>query len=140
VSLGDLPRSGRRGEIVDGAGRPVVSGKGNYVGGIIAPGIMTAAEALFSHAAKLPRVDFVRPLNVIGRSTVTAMQSGLFYGSASLVDGLIERMLLELEDSPKVIATGGMGELMGHASDRIDVVDENLTLDGLRIIYEMNKA
>ncbi|HTG88463.1 MAG TPA: type III pantothenate kinase [Pyrinomonadaceae bacterium] len=111
-----------------------------YLGGIIAPGIMTAAEALFSHAAKLPRVDFVRPLNVIGRSTVTAMQSGLFYGSASLVDGLIERMLLELEDSPKVIATGGMGELMGHASDRIDVVDENLTLDGLRIIYEMNKA
>jgi type III pantothenate kinase len=113
-----------------------VNAKREYLGGVIAPGIKTAADALFSRAAKLPRVAIERPQKVIGTSTVEAMQSGLFYGYASLIDGLIERMLEAMDDSPKVIATGGLARLMEHASKYIRQIDENLTLDGLRIIHE----
>ena len=113
-----------------------INSKREYLGGIIAPGIMTAADALFSRAAKLPRVAIERPKNVIGTSTIDAMQSGLFYGYGSLVDGLIERMLEVMEDAPKVIATGGLASLMKHASKYSYEIDENLTLDGLRIIHE----
>jgi type III pantothenate kinase len=115
-----------------------INSKREYLGGIIAPGIMTAADALFSRAAKLPRVAIERPAHVIGTSTVKAMQSGLFYGYGSLVDGLIERMLAEMADTPKVIATGGLASLMQHASKYVDAIDPNLTLDGLRIVYERN--
>ena len=97
---------------------------------------MTSAEALFSRAAKLPRVTIERPANFIGTSTVEAMQSGLFYGYASLVDGLITRMMgLDLY-APTVIATGGLAHLMQHASQYVYQIDENLTLDGLRIIHQ----
>ena len=113
-----------------------INSKREYLGGIIAPGLMTAADALFSRAAKLPRVAIERPKNVIGRSTVEAMQSGLFYGYGSLVDGLIERMLEQMEETPKVIATGGLAHLMEHASRYKYQVDQNLTLDGLRIIHD----
>ena len=113
-----------------------INAKREYLGGVIAPGIKTAADALFSRAAKLPRVAIERPQKVIGTSTVEAMQSGLFYGYASLIDGLIERMLEAMDDSPKVIATGGLARLMEHASKYIRQIDENLTLDGLRIIHE----
>lgn len=115
-----------------------INSKREYLGGIIAPGLMTAADALFSRAAKLPRVAIERPAKVIGTSTIAAMQSGLFYGYASLIDGLIERMIEEMEDAPKVIATGGLARLMEHASKYTRHIDENLTLDGLRIIHERN--
>ena len=117
-----------------------INSKREYLGGIIAPGLMTAADALFSRAAKLPRVEIKRPKNVIGKSTVEAMQSGIFYGYANLVDGLLEQMLHEMQETPKVIATGGLARLMEHASQYIRQIDENLTLDGLRIVYEMNTA
>ena len=113
-----------------------INSKREYLGGIIAPGLMTAAEALFSRAAKLPSVAIERPAKVIGTSTIAAMQSGLFYGYASLIDGLIERMIEEMHDAPKVIATGGLARLMEHASKYTRHIDENLTLDGLRIIHE----
>lgn len=117
-----------------------INSKREYLGGIIAPGIMTAADALVARTAKLPRVDFERPRKVIGSSTVGALQSGMFYGTVSMVDGLIEQIREAMGESPKVIATGGLGPLMEHASEYIDALDETLTLDGLRIIYEMNKA
>jgi type III pantothenate kinase len=113
-----------------------INSKREYLGGIIAPGIMTSADALFSRAAKLPRVAIARPKNLIGTSTVDAMQSGLFYGYAGLVDGLIERVRETLDGSPKVIATGGFAPLLADESKHIDVVDQTLTLDGLRIIHE----
>ena len=117
-----------------------INSRREYLGGIIAPGLMTAADALFARAARLPRVAIERPKKVIATSTIEAMKSGLFYGYGSLVDGLIERMLEEMEETPKVIATGGLAELMEHASRYKYQIDENLTLDGLRIVYELNKA
>lgn len=113
-----------------------INSKREYLGGVIAPGIKIAADALFSRAAKLPRVAIEPPKKVIGTSTVEAMQSGIFYGYASLIDGLIERMLEAMDESPRVIATGGLARLMENASQYIRQIDENLTLDGLRIIHE----
>jgi type III pantothenate kinase len=113
-----------------------INSKREYLGGVIAPGIKTAADALFSRAAKLPHVALERPEKVIGTSTVEAMQSGIFYGYAGLIDGLIERMLEAMDESPKVIATGGLARLMEHASKYVRQIDDNLTLDGLRIIHE----
>jgi type III pantothenate kinase len=116
-----------------------INSKREYLGGIIAPGIMTAAEALFSRAAKLPRVLIEPPKNIIGASTVEAMQSGIFYGYKNLVDGLLEDMLHAMEETPKVIATGGLARVIGNALRHIDEFDQHLTLDGLRIVYEMNR-
>lgn len=107
-----------------------------YLGGIIAPGLMTAADALFSRAAKLGRVPIEQPQKVIATSTVEAMQSGIFYGYASLVDGLIERMLEVMHGAPKVIATGGLASFMEDASKYINEIDPTLTLDGLRFIHD----
>jgi type III pantothenate kinase len=114
----------------------VVNSKREFLGGIIAPGIMTAAEALFSRAAKLPRVTIARPEKLIGTSTVEAMQSGLFYGYVSLVDGLIRRLMAHDISAATVVATGGLAHLMQGASEHTYQIDENLTLDGLRIIHE----
>ena len=113
-----------------------INSRREYLGGIIAPGIMTSADALFSRAAKLPRVAIERPKNVIGKSTVEAMQSGLFYGYAAMIDGLLERMLDAVEDNAQIVATGGLAHLVQHASKYSYQIDETLTLDGLRILYE----
>ncbi|HKR23057.1 MAG TPA: type III pantothenate kinase [Pyrinomonadaceae bacterium] len=117
-----------------------VNSKREYLGGIIAPGIMTAAEALFSRAAKLPRVAIERPKSLIGKSTVEAMQSGIYHGYANLVNGLIEDMYHAMQETPKVIVTGGLARVIEGGLHYTFEFDQNLTLDGLRIVYEMNKS
>ena len=115
-----------------------VTPKGEYLGGAIAPGIAISMEALFHRASKLPRVAFERPEHVVGRNTVASMQSGLVYGYVGLVDGICARMKDELGFPVKVIATGGLAPLIGTVSKQIEVVDDQLTLDGLKIIYQRN--
>ena len=117
----------------------VVSQKGEYLGGAICPGIAISMEALFQHASKLPRVEFVRPPSVVGRNTVASMQSGLVFGYVGLVDGICARMTEELGFQPKVVATGGLAPLIAGVSKAIAEVDEHLTLDGLRLIHERNR-
>ena len=111
-----------------------------FLGGAISPGLFTCAEALFQRAAKLPRVEFARPRDAIGSSTVEAMQSGLYYGYAGLVDGVIEHMLENMGPVSRIVATGGLAPLIAEASKYVDTIDETLTLDGLRIVYERNRA
>ena len=118
----------------------VVSDKGEYLGGAIAPGLGISAEALVRQTARLPKVELAPPDRVIGRSTVSAMQSGLVFGYVGLVKELIERLKDELGGSPKIIATGGMAELIAEWTHAIDIVNPRLTLDGIRIIYELNQS
>jgi type III pantothenate kinase len=113
-----------------------VSADGAFIGGAIAPGIGTATEALVSRAARLYRVEFVRPKEAIGRNTVTNIQSGVVYGYAGLVDGLVARMKAELAGQAKVIATGGYAALIADVARSIDHVNEDLGLEGLRLLYE----
>ncbi|HBK52606.1 type III pantothenate kinase [Syntrophomonas wolfei] len=117
----------------------VVSAKGEYLGGAIAPGIIISTEALVSKAAKLPRVELQRPRSLIGKNTVSSMQAGIMYGFVGQVEGIITRMKTEIETTPQVIATGGLAAVIARETDVIDTVDEFLTLDGLRLIYEMNR-
>lgn len=114
----------------------VIDGDGAYVGGIIVPGIGISSDALFSRAARLPRVDIVQPDRVVGRSTVESMQSGLFYGYVDLVDGLLNRVMKEIEGRPHTVATGGWAAALGPECAAIDAVDPLLTLTGLRLIHE----
>ena len=118
-----------------------VSKKGEYLGGTISPGIKISIEALFQKASKLPRVELVKPEMSICKSTISAMQSGIIYGYAGLVDRIVDMMKKELGgENTKVIATGGLATLISSETDNIDHIDKFLTLEGLRIIYAMNKS
>jgi len=115
----------------------VISLKGEYLGGAISPGIMIASEALFKNASKLPRVEiFSPPDQVIGKDTGNSIKSGIIYGYAGLVDGMVRRISAEMGTVPKIIATGGLAPLMAGVCESIEAVDSTLTLEGLRIIYE----
>ena len=116
-----------------------INEKGQYLGGAITAGIGISAEALFQRAAKLPRIELIRPKQVIGRNTVSSMQSGIVFGYIGLVDGIVNRMKNELPGEVKVIATGGMARLIAEESETIQLVDDTLTLEGLRLIYNRNK-
>jgi len=117
-----------------------VSKEGDYLGGAIAPGIAAAAETLFMQAAMLPRVELVRPKQAIGTNTIAAMQSGIIFGYVGLIEGMVARIQQELGEKAKVVATGGYAELIAKETGVIDVVNPNLTLIGLRLIYLMNKV
>jgi len=120
-----------------------ISKDGDYLGGAIAPGIATAAEALFTQASMLPRIELARPKYAIGSNTITAMQSGIIFGYIGLIEGVVARIqqeLEEIEEKAKVVATGGYAELIAKETSIIDIVNPDLTLIGLRLIYQMNKA
>ncbi|HEX6285163.1 MAG TPA: type III pantothenate kinase [Pyrinomonadaceae bacterium] len=117
----------------------VVNEAGEFIGGAISPGLKTCSEALFARTAKLPRVKFERPERAIGSSTLAAIQSGIYHGYAGLVDGVLEKIIAELPVKPRVIATGGLAQSVAPASRYIEKVDDTLTLEGLRLVYERNK-
>ena len=116
-----------------------INATGEYLGGVITPGITISSDALFERAAKLPRVEIKRPKKVIGSATVEAMQSGLYHGYIGLVDGILQKMIDELGGAPRVIATGGLAPLIAKGSRYVEIVDETLTLEGLRLVYERTK-
>jgi len=116
-----------------------VSPRGEYMGGCISPGIVISSEALFERASKLPRVEFGKPKTIITKDTVSAIQAGIMFGYAGLVDGIVNRMKAEVKTNPLVIATGGLARVVAQEARTIDKIEEMLTLDGLRIIYERNK-
>jgi type III pantothenate kinase len=118
----------------------VVSAKGEYIGGSIAPGLGISADALFSRAARLGRVDIKRPAKAIGTNTVTHLQSGLYFGYIGLVDGILERTITEIGADARIVATGGLARQISQDSRYIKQIDDMLTLDGLRILFERNRA
>jgi type III pantothenate kinase len=117
----------------------VVNPKGEYMGGAIAPGLQISAEALYEHAAKLPRVELARPGKVVGRNTVASMQAGLVYGYAGMVDALVERIRAEVDFPARCIATGGLAALIATETKTIEATDDLLTLKGLKILYQRNQ-
>jgi len=117
----------------------VVTPRGDYAGGVIAPGLMVSADALYSRTSKLPRVEIARPRSAIGKNTVASLQSGLLFGYAGLVDALVTRIRGEIDFQPRVVATGGLAPLVVAEAKTIDECDDMLTLDGLRLLYERNR-
>ena len=117
----------------------VVSERGEFLGGAITPGIAISLDALFNQTSKLPKVELVRPKKVIGKNTVSVMQAGIYYGYVGLVDGIVSRMKTELQQEATVVATGGFSSLLAPSSETIDHVSGNLTLEGLKIIYNRQK-
>ncbi len=118
----------------------VVTSRGEYAGGIIAPGLMVSADALYRATAKLPRVEIVRPKTAVGRNTVASIQAGLVFGYAGMVDALVNRIRAEVDFDPHVVATGGLGPLLAKESTTIQECDDLLTLRGLQIIHERNRV
>jgi type III pantothenate kinase len=118
----------------------VVSVRGEYIGGAIAPGLGISADALFSRAARLGRVDIKRPAKAIGNNSLTHLQSGLYFGYVGLVDGILERMVAELGEKPRIVATGGLARQISEDSRFISEIDDMLTLDGLLIVFELNRT
>ena len=116
-----------------------ISNKGEYMGGCIAPGILISSEVLFEKASRLPRVELGKPKSIIAKDTVSSMQAGIMFGYAGLVDGIVDRMKAEAKSNPHVVATGGMARIIASETKNIDVVDDMLTLEGLKIIYSRNK-
>lgn len=118
----------------------VVTANAEFIGGVIAPGLNISAEALFARAARLPRVDVKRPDHVIGTNTVVNMQSGIYFGYLGLVDGIVARIKKEVNGLKRVVATGGLASLFAEESEHIDEVDAELTLKGLKIVYDRNRG
>lgn len=118
----------------------VVNDAGEYLGGAIAPGIRISTEALVNRAAKLPRIELNLPKSVIGKNTIMSMQVGIMYGFVGQVEGIVNRMKKEMHSEPRVIATGGLASIIAQETDCIDIIDEFLTLEGLHLIYEMNRG
>ena len=118
----------------------VVTGDATYVGGVIAPGLNISAEALFARAARLPRVDIRRPAHVVGTNTVVNMQSGIYFGYLGLVDGILDHIKQEISGIKCIVATGGLAALFEEESRHIDLVDPELTLKGLKVVYDRNRV
>ena len=116
-----------------------ITANGEYAGGVIAPGLQISAEALFQKASKLPRIEFQKTKSVIGKNTINSMQAGIIFGYAGLVESLVRRMKKELGSEPMVVATGGLAKLIGPEAGVIDEIDDDLTLEGLKIIYYRNQ-
>ena len=116
-----------------------ISAKGEYLGGVIAPGLQISADALFQRAARLPRVDVRKPCEVVGKTTVGAIESGLYYGYVGLVEGVVRRMKRELGDTSICVATGGLAPVVAQEVEAIELVDADLTLQGLRMVWERNR-
>lgn len=115
-----------------------VNSKREFLGGVIAPGMNLLSESLFLKTSKLPQIEIKNPESVIGNSTVKSIESGIYFGYIGLVDGIIERMIFELGETPKIVATGGFAQLIAETSARIEIADDDLMLEGLRLLYEKN--
>jgi type III pantothenate kinase len=117
-----------------------ISAHGEYLGGVIAAGIGISIEALFSKTARLPLVDFREPSQLIGTNTIASLQSGLYYGALGMIDGIVDRLIETLGTETRVVATGGQAQLVARGSRRLKIVDDDLTLEGLQLIWERNRG